>query len=119
MQGDAIHVILLVTDVFENMRIPYAVGGSISSSVHGVMRSTMDVDIVADMRLEHISGFIEALSTAFYADKEMIRDAINRHSSFNLIYQSNYFQLSIKTPLPNLKSVTNQVVWIFPPATTT
>jgi hypothetical protein len=68
MQGDAIHVILLVTDVFEKMHIPYAVGGSISSSVHGVMRSTMDVDILADMRQEHISGFVEALSTAFYAD---------------------------------------------------
>jgi hypothetical protein len=98
MQGDAIHVILLVTDVFEKMRIPYAVGGSISSSVHGIMRSTMDVDIVADMRLEHISGFIEALSTAFYADDEMIRDAVNRRCSFNLIHFATAYKVDVFIP---------------------
>ncbi len=98
MQGDVIHVILLVTDIFEKMRIPYAVGGSISSSVHGIMRSTMDVDIVADMRLEHISGFIGALSTAFYADDEMIRDAINRHSSFNLIHLATAYKVDVFIP---------------------
>jgi hypothetical protein len=98
MQGDAIRVTLLVTDAFEKMRIPYAVGGSISSSVHGIMRSTMNVDIVADMRLEHISGFIEALSTAFYADDEMIRDAINRHGSFNLIHLATAYKVDVFIP---------------------
>jgi hypothetical protein len=48
MQGDAIRTTLLITGAFEKMRIPCAVGGSITSSVHGVMRSTMEVDIVAE-----------------------------------------------------------------------
>ena len=47
MQGDAICMTLRVTDALEKMRIPYAVAGPIAGSVHGVMRSTMDVDIVA------------------------------------------------------------------------
>ena len=98
MQGDAIRMTLLVTDVFEKMNIPYAVGGSISSSVHGIMRSTMDVDIVADMRLEHISAFIEALSTAFYTDDEMIRDAINRHSNFHLIHLATAYKVDVFIP---------------------
>jgi hypothetical protein len=98
MQGDAIRMTLLVTDVFEKMRIPYAVGGSISSSVHGVMRSTMGVDTVADMQLEHIAGFIEALSTAFYAEDEMIRNAINRHSSFNLIHLATAYKVDVFIP---------------------
>ena len=98
MQGDAIQVILLVTDIFEKMRIPYAVGGSISSSVHGILRSTMDVDILADMRPAHISGFIEALSTAFYADEGMIRDAINRHGSFNLIHLATAYKVDVFIP---------------------
>jgi hypothetical protein len=55
MQGDSTHVTLLVTQTLERLGILYAVGGSLASSVHGVMRSTLDVDIVADMRLEHIS----------------------------------------------------------------
>ena len=98
MQGDAIRVILMATDVFERMRIPYAVGGSISSSVHGIMRSTMDIDILADMRLEHISGFVEALSTEFYADDEMIRDAINRRGSFNLIHLATAYKVDVFIP---------------------
>ena len=48
MPGDSIRVMLLVTDALEKMGVPYAVGGSLSSSLHGVMRSTLDVDIVAD-----------------------------------------------------------------------
>jgi hypothetical protein len=98
MQGDAIRMTLLVTDVFEKMCIPYAVGGSMSSSVHGIMRSTMDVDIVADIRMEHISEFIEALSPEFYSDDEMIRDAINRHSSFNLIHLTTAYKVDVFIP---------------------
>ena len=86
MQGDSIRVTLLVTSVLEQLGIPYAVGGSLSSSVHGVMRSTLDVDIIADMKLEHSQPLVAALSKEFYADDEMIRDAIEHQSSFNLIH---------------------------------
>jgi hypothetical protein len=85
MQGDATRVTLLVTQTLEQLGIIYAVGGSLASSLHGVMRSTLDVDIVADMKLEHIQPVVEALSKEFYADDEMIKDAIEHQSSFNLI----------------------------------
>jgi hypothetical protein len=55
MPGDSIRVTLLVTTVLERMGIPYAIGGSLSSSLHGVMRSMLDVDIVADL-LERALG---------------------------------------------------------------
>lgn len=98
MQGDSIQVMLFVTNVLEKMGIPYAVGGSLSSSVHGVMRSTLDVDIVADLRVEHIRPFVAAMSPAFYADDEMIRDAITHHSSFNLIHYETAFKVDIFIP---------------------
>lgn len=98
MHGDAIRMTLLVTDVFEKMGIAYAVGGSMSSSVHGIMRSTMDVDIVADMRPEHIAGFVAELSAAFYADDEMIRDAIKHNSSFNLIHLETAYKVDVFIP---------------------
>jgi hypothetical protein len=98
MQGDSIRVALLVIDVLEKMGITYAIGGSLSSSVHGVMRSTLDVDIIADLRLEHIPDFVAALSPAFYADDEMIRDAILHRSSFNLIHYDTAFKVDIFIP---------------------
>ena len=100
MQGDSIRVTLLVTDVFEKLGVRYAVGGSLSSSLHGVMRSTLDVDIIADMRLEHIQPLVAALSPEFYADDEMMRDAIERHSSFNLIHYGTSFKVDVFIPKP-------------------
>ena len=62
MQGEATRITLLVAQTLEQIGIPYAVGGSLASSLHGVMRSTLDVDIVADMHLEHIRPPVAALS---------------------------------------------------------
>jgi hypothetical protein len=86
VQGEATRITLLVTQTLERLGISYAVGGSLASSLHGVMRSTLDVDIVADMQPEHIVPLVEALSKEFYADDEMMRDAIERQSSFNIIH---------------------------------
>lgn len=95
MQGEASRVILLVTKTLESMGIPYAVGGSLASSVHGVMRSTLDVDIVADRHLEHIQPLVAALSEDFYADDEMMKDDIEHQSSFNLIHYETAFKVDI------------------------
>lgn len=95
MQNEATRITLLVTRTLEQIGIPYAVGGSLASSLHGVMRSTLDVDIVADMTLEHIPPLIAALSKEFYADDEMMRDAIEHHSSFNLIHYETAFKVDI------------------------
>jgi hypothetical protein len=95
MQGDSTRLTLLVTQTLERLGILYAVGGSLASSLHGVMRSTLDADIVADMRLEHIQPLVAALSKEFYADDEMMKDAIQHHSSFNLIHYETAFKVDI------------------------
>jgi hypothetical protein len=100
MPGDSIRVTLLITDVFEKLGVTYALGGSLSSSLHGVMRSTLDVDIVADMRLEHIKPLMTAISIEFYADDKMMRQAIEHHSCFNLIHYETSFKVDIFIPKP-------------------
>jgi len=95
MQNEAARITLLITQTLEQLGISYAVGGSLASSLHGVMRSTLDVDIVADMKLEHIQPMVAALSKEFYADDEMMRDAIEHHSSFNLIHYETAFKVDI------------------------
>lgn len=95
MLGEATRITLLVAQTLEKIGVAYAVGGSLASSLHGVMRSTLDVDFVADMRLEHIQPLVAALSQEFYADDEMMRNAIERHSSFNLIHYETAFKVDI------------------------
>ena len=95
MQGDLSRITLLVTQTLERLDIPYAVGGSLASSLHGVMRATLDVDIVADMRPEHVQPMTAALLEEFYADEEMMRDAIERHGSFNLIHYATALKVDV------------------------
>jgi hypothetical protein len=95
VQSESTNATLLVTQTLERLGIRYAVGGSLASSLHGIMRSTLDVDIVADMHLEHIQPMIIALSKEFYADDEMMRNAIEHHSSFNLIHYETAFKVDI------------------------
>jgi len=98
--GSSVRVTLLVTDAFQELGVRYAVGGSLSSSLHGMMRSTLDVDIVADMRPEHIQPLVAVLSPEFYVDHEMMRDAIENHGSFNLIHYETAFKVDVFLPKP-------------------
>lgn len=95
MPGETTRITLLAAQALERIGIPYAVGGSLASSLYGVMRSTLDVDIVADMKLEHVPALVAALSQEFYADDEMMRDAIEHRSSFNLIHYETAFKVDI------------------------
>ncbi len=95
MQSESTRITLLVTHALEKIGIPYALGGSLASSLHGVMRSTLDADILADMQIKHIPALVAALSKEFYADDEMMRDAIHHRSSFNLIHYETAFKVDI------------------------
>jgi hypothetical protein len=59
---EALRVILEVVRVLEDLRVPYAVGGSLASSLHGIPRSTQDGDLVADLRGEHVKPFVAAVA---------------------------------------------------------
>jgi len=95
MSNKVARITLLVAHALEQMGVPYAVCGSLASSLHGVIRSTLDVDIVADMRQEHVQPLVAALSKEFYVDDEMMRDALRRRSSFNLIHYETAFKVDI------------------------
>jgi hypothetical protein len=100
--GETTRITLLVAQALERLGIPYAIGGALASSLHGVMRSTLDVDIVADIRLEHIPALIDALSEEFYIDAEMVRNAVEHKSSFNLIHYETAFKVDIFICKPRL-----------------
>lgn len=92
---DIIGVTIKVVRVFEKLGIAYHIGGSLASSAFGIARSTLDVDIVADIRLDQASLIEELLKAEFYIDAEMIRDAVERQSSFNLIHLGTMFKVDV------------------------
>ena len=50
-----------VINALEKFSIPYYIGGSIASSIYGMARATIDIDIVADVKLHHIFLLIQEL----------------------------------------------------------
>lgn len=70
-------------------------GGGFASAVHGVMRATMDADLVVDLRLDQAAPFAQAMGAEFYAELEMMHDAIRRHSSFNLVHLDTLFKVDL------------------------
>jgi hypothetical protein len=84
-----------VVDALEKMDIQYFIGGSVASSILGVPRTTIDVDLVADIQSCHVSKLIEILGKEYYVEPSAIREAISRNSSFNMIHHLTCFKIDV------------------------
>ena len=96
--SEALQVTLQVTSVFDDLEISYVIGGSMASIIHGMLRTTMDVDIVADLLPEQVAPFVAQLKDTFYIDEAVVHQAIQRRSSFNLIHLTTMFKVDIFLP---------------------
>jgi hypothetical protein len=91
-------VVAKLAMVLDKLRVPYAVGGSVASSLHGVPRATNDVDLVADLRPAHVDRLVAALESDFYVDADMIRSALTERSSFNVLDQVTMTKVDVFVP---------------------
>lgn len=95
---DWIAVTLKVIDALDSLGVPYAIGGSAASIIHGTVRSTLDSDLIADLRSEHVDRLVAILEDEFYIEPTQVREAILSQSSFNLIHQLTMFKVDIFVP---------------------
>jgi hypothetical protein len=82
-------------EVFDRLEIPYMIGGSGASSVHGLARTTGDIDIVARVNSEDALALATELQQDFYIDEEQVRAAIQYGRSFNVIHLRSSFKFDI------------------------
>lgn len=80
---------------FEANQIQYHIGGSVASSAHGIPRTTIDVELVADIKPHHVEKMVQSLQTIYYIDASMIQSAINNQTSFNLIHLETIIKIDI------------------------
>lgn len=95
MLSEPILVVVKLVRVFDALQIHYVVGGSLASSVYGIPRATQGVDLVADISLSHVDGVTSALAGEFYVDAAMIREAIKRRASFNVVHLATMFKADV------------------------
>ncbi|HSS76119.1 MAG TPA: hypothetical protein VLV54_05175, partial [Thermoanaerobaculia bacterium] len=92
---DPLAVASLVARALADLGVPYFVGGSLASTLHGEPRFTRDADLVAELQPRHAEPLARALAPTFYADAESIHRAIARKGSFNVIHLATAFKVDI------------------------
>ena len=92
---------LRVLEVLRRLGIPYMVGGSLASSIHGVPRSTNDIDLVANVGLRQVAGLVAEMRPEFYIDPpEAVEQALRAGRMFNLIHLGSSYKYDIYPLLP-------------------
>ena len=93
--AEPVQVTRQIAVVFEKLKIPYYVVGSLASSFHGIPRATADVDLMADIKEQHLQSLFHSLKNDFYIDEERIKKAVLTRSSFNVIHLSTMFKIDV------------------------
>jgi hypothetical protein len=83
---DVLAIAIDVAKRLDDAEVPYVIGGSLASSVHGEPRATMDVDVVADLPLEAIARLVAGLRPEYYVDEEAARGAVQSRGAFNAVH---------------------------------
>ena len=85
MPNDPLIVAAQVAAALEQVGVPYLIGGSLASTLHGEPRATFDVDVAAHLELQHVDALIEALGDEYIVDRDGLVEAVERSSMVNLV----------------------------------
>ena len=91
--------LIRLMQVLESLGIQFMIGGSLASSIHGLLRATRDIDIIARIDPGQIGELVCQLSPDFYADEDQMRDALSHGRAFNLIHYASAYKFDL-FPLP-------------------
>lgn len=93
--GEDVRVVREVVTALDRLGIPYALGGSMASSIYGVLRYTND----ADLTVEPFAGREQALADCFgpehYVSVAAMQEANRQRRSFNLIDTTIGFKVDL------------------------
>ncbi len=92
---DPVAVALIVAAAFEALGVPYVIGGSLASSVHGEPRATNDVDVVAALDARSGASLADRLAGDWYVSREAVAEAVSRAASFNAIHLASAVKVDV------------------------
>ena len=83
----------------ERLGIEYLVTGSIATITYGEPRFTNDIDVVVELRLDHVDAFCSAFpSPEFYCSKDAAVHAIREHFQFNILHPASGLKIDVIVP---------------------
>ena len=84
--ADPVAIALDVGRRLDAIGLPWVIGGSLASSVHGEPRATLDVDMVVLLHARQVNTFVDALARDYYIDRDTVRAAVKDSTSFNAVH---------------------------------
>ena len=94
-ESDLVEATRQVIAVLDALEIPYCLGGSLASSIHGIPRATIDGDIVTQPALRHCRPLADALSARFVVSLEAVVRAVHDEGCFNAIHRENLSKVDV------------------------
>ena len=82
-------------EAFERLGITYYVGGSVSSSLHGLARHTQDVDVIAEIGPGQVRSLVQTLQRDYYVDEQAWQAAIRHGHLYNVIHLNTMLKLDL------------------------
>ncbi|MEK6675006.1 MAG: hypothetical protein AABZ47_05050 [Planctomycetota bacterium] len=107
-----IETLSAVVLALESESVPYAVTGSIASSVHGEPITSLDVDLIVHASRSQAANLSEKLQPRFYASADVLAEAADRFTLINVIDNRTSFKvdLSFVPPTGYLREVLSRRV---------
>ena len=85
-----------LVEAFEQLGIAYYIGGSVSSSVHGVARRTQDVDVIVALQAgQHVHQLVEMLQSEYYLDEQAFQDAMRRGILYGVLHLTTMMKVDL------------------------
>jgi len=71
--------------VLNELGVPYMLSGSMAMSVYVLPRATRDFDFVIHLKPQDAERFVAQFGEGYYCELDAVKDAVKRHSIFNVI----------------------------------
>lgn len=84
----------------EKLDVPYRLGGSLASMLHGEPRATLDVDFAVVMTPDQAKQLASALEVDFYVQADAIAEAARTHSMANVMHKRPFVKVDLHVRQP-------------------
>jgi hypothetical protein len=95
---DLISIIQPALSIFEKEGIPYYLGGSIASSLHGMLQAAHDVDLIIDLPEHSRSDVFTSLRQFYLFETQEALQAAGNYTSFPCIHLDSLLKIDLIFP---------------------
>lgn len=95
MDPEISRVLRDIVDALDALAIPYAIGGSVASSVYGEPRSTHDIDVQVALHEPHLGPLLARLNRDYVISEELARSALANFSSFQALHKQLFLKVDL------------------------